>query len=364
MPALQRVHNVWPGGTVADAAFWASAVVAGTLMYFGAPLVGVGPFLRGDPARRHEPLTVLSISLLLVGAAAFFVLKDEYLEQTYLTLYGLIAVMPLAAAGLAEFTEERPRPRGALDRRPLLLLGAAWIAGLGYLSERAYGVAGDGHPLRADLLAYGPPLLALGLLALGTMTLRRAWRAVAGFLAVFALLLAAALDTPLDLIPRTVEVLRAGQPLYAVSPGGVRPGTLEGMEWIREHLPYDSVLAVSNDRTPRTRRFGPIDGAWPAFTEHRTFRESWTYTARANELGQNDVTAGRKNPFPARTALERAVFARADQAALRTMIDRYGVTDIVVSRKDGPVNRRLYRLGRLVYSNGAVDVLQVAPPSR
>jgi hypothetical protein len=56
------------------------------------------------------------------------------------------------------------------------------------------------------------------------------------------------------------------------------------------------------------------------------------------------------------------VFARGDRESLRTMVDRYGVTDIVVSTKDGAVNRRLYRLGRLIYSNGAIDVIDVTGP--
>jgi hypothetical protein len=41
------------------------------------------------------------------------------------------------------------------------------------------------------------------------------------------------------------------------------------------------------------------------------------------------------------------------------MVDKYGVTHIVVSKKDGAVSPRAYRLGRLVYSNGAVDVIEL-----
>jgi hypothetical protein len=36
---------------------------------------------------------------------------------------------------------------------------------------------------------------------------------------------------------------------------------------------------------------------------------------------------------------------------------------VVVSRKDGAVNPGVYRLGRLVYSNPAVDVIELSPPA-
>lgn len=136
------------------------------------------------------------------------------------------------------------------------------------------------------------------------------------------------------------------------------------MEWIRDNLPQDAVLAVSNDRTPKTVRLGPSDGDYPAFSERRTLREQWAYTAKANELGQIDVAALRVDPFPERTALERAVYGRADPSALREMQDKYGVTHIVVSKKDGAVNPRLYSLGRLVFSNGAIDVIELPGASR
>jgi hypothetical protein len=131
------------------------------------------------------------------------------------------------------------------------------------------------------------------------------------------------------------------------------------MEWIRDHLPTDAVLAVSNDRTPRTSYRGPSDNDYPAFTERRTFREGWKYTVKANEIGQIDVQARRKDPFKRRTRLENAVFSRGDETALGTMAERFGVTHIVISRKDGAVSRRVYALGPMVYSNGAVEVIEL-----
>ncbi len=356
MPPLARVHHAWPSGALADAAFWAVAVPAGLLMYFAAPLLGVALWLRR--VRTPSPAGVLSLSLLLVGVGAFLFVSDEYLEQTYITAYGLIAVMPFAALGLIGFFEPRVRGVGRNWIRPVGL-AAGWLALLVLLAYVAHRIWGNGHYMRADLVSYLPAVAAIGALTLLAVTAGPRGRGLFAALAAGALLLTASLDAPLDLFPNPASRLVEGKPQYQTSRAALRPRELRAMEWIRDHLPADALLAVSNDRTPRTRDQGPSDAAFPAFTEHRTFREAWGYTARANEIGEINVFAGRLDPFPQRTSLERAVYGRADPAALRTMADRYGVTHIVVFKKTGAVNPRLYRLGRLVYSNGAVDVIQL-----
>jgi hypothetical protein len=349
MPPLERVHDLWPGGLAADAVFWALAVPAGTALSFGALFLGLVLWLRARRIASLEPAAALSISLLLAGAVPFFLLTDEFREQIYFTQFGLIAVLPFAAAGLAEFLGERLRDRRA-DWWRLGAISVAWVAAAVLLVLLADRLADEGHYLRADLAAYVPLAAAITVLALAALLSRGRWRALLGSAAAVAVLITAALNTPLDLI---------GQPDYGVSSAGLRPREHEAMEWIRDHLPTDAVLAVSNDRTPRTSYRGPSDNDYPAFTERRTFREGWKYTVKANEIGQIEVQDRRKDPFPGRTTLENAVFSRGDQAALGTMVERFGVTHIVVSRKDGAVDPRVYALGRRIYSNGAVDVIEL-----
>lgn len=358
MTALDRLHEAWPDGQPADAVYWALAVPAGTLMYFGAPLLGLALWLRQRSTGALDPAALLSISLLVAGAAAFILLFDEYLEQTYATLFGLIAVLPLAAQGLIRFLESR-LPVPGRGRAALVIVCLAWVSGVVLLAFRADDLALDGHYVRADVAALLPVAAGIAVVAVAALLAAGPWRRWLASAAVLLTLLTAALDTPLDVIPHTVAQLEDGEPLYQVSPAGLRPRELRGMEWIRDNLPDDAVLAVSNDRTPRTVRLGPQDGEYPALTEHRTFREAWFYTPEANELGQHDVNALRIDPLPHRTALERAVYGRADRKSLREMMEGYGVTHIVVSKKDGRVNRRLYSLGRLVYSNGALDVIEL-----
>ena len=359
MPPLERLHDIWPGGTVAAIGYWVVAVIGGTLMYFGAPLLGLALWLRRRPIASLEAASALAIALLVAGVGAFFFLYDEYLEQTYFTLFGLIAVLPLAAAGLLEFYEGRLRD---LNRLRLAALALAWIVVLvvgAFLADR---LAVQGHYIPADAALYVPVALVVGGLILGVVLLKGRARLWCGALAVGAVMLAATLDSPIDVGPNTIRQLIRGNPLYTASRAGLRPRELEGMEWIRDHLPDDAELAVSNDRTPHTFRLGPTDSDFTAFAERRTFREAWSYTPRANAIGQRDVAAGRLDPYPKRTALERALFERADARAARIMERRYGVDYVVVSKKDGAVDHGVYRLGRLVYSNPAVDVIELSGP--
>ncbi len=75
------------------------------------------------------------------------------------------------------------------------------------------------------------------------------------------------------------------------------------------------------------------------------------------------MVLGKAQPNPVRRRLEGDLFYRAEPAALRTMMEDYGVTHLVVDRRDGRVNRRTYGFGRLVYSNGTIDVLELEPLS-
>lgn len=359
MPTLVRLHSEWPGGLPADVAYWALAIPAGLAMFFAAPVIGVIFALRGRPL---DPAAALAVSLLLTGMVPFFVMHGDSMEQLYFTQFGLFAILPLAAGGLMRFFQD-PRRRPELDWRRLSLLGALWVAAVVVLALLTDPIALV-HPIRADALLYGPLVLAGALLVAVAGRARGRLRArVAGF-AVLALFLTAALDTPLDFIPQTVRLMEHHQSLYGTSPiTGLHRRELRAMEWMRDHLDGDAVLAVSNDSTPNTQSFGPVDLTYPAFTERRTFREGWLYSPKGNEAGTLAVEERTKDPFPERHDLERAVFRHADRGALRTMIDRYGVSDIVVSRKSGAVNRRVYDLGTLVYSNGAVDVIRLPGPS-
>ena len=330
MPPLMRVHSVWPGGLPADALYWVLAVPVGVVMFFAAPLAGLPTALRRAPV---GPAAVLSVSLLVAGLPAFFFIHSDYLEQLYATLFGLIAALPLSAGGLILYFED-PRRRPHLDWARLAVLGAVLVTAVVVLALLVDRISVS-HPIRADLLLYVPLAIAGAAVVMVALRSPGGLGARAAAFAMLALLLVAALDTPLDVIPGTIRRLEHGEALYETARAGLRPRQYEGMRWIRGHTPEDAVLAVSDDRSPATQSNAPTDEIWPAFTERRTLREAWVYTAKGNEIGASEVIARKKDPFPERTALERAVFGHADRRALRTMVRKYGVDYIVVSTRTG-----------------------------
>ncbi len=355
MPPLDRLHAGWPGGLPAQSAYWVLATVVGVAMFFGPPLAGIPSALRRGPV---GPAAMLSVSLLVAGLPAFFFIQSDGLDQLYFVLFGLIAALPLSAGGLILYFEH-PRRRPHLDWVRLALMGAAWLSAVVVLALLVDRIS-TSHPVRADLLLYGPLALAGGAVVLVALRAPDRFGAHAAAFAMLALLLTATLDTPLDVIPGAIRRLQHGEPLYDnTAPGGLRPAEYAGMRWIGAHTPADAVLSVSNDLSPDTRGDAPIDEYFPAFSERRTFREAWMYTTKGNEAGPYDVYAGRVDPFPERTALENAVFRHGDRRALSTMMDDYDVTHLVISKQDGAVNPRVYRLGRRVYSNAAIDVIEL-----
>jgi hypothetical protein len=178
-------------------------------------------------------------------------------------------------------------------------------------------------------------------------------------LLVFAALSTAGVDLALDTVPETQRKLRADEPLYNVAAPGLTRGVWEGAVWIRDNLDEDAVLSVSNQRTESGQAYGPVNLDFPAFAERRTFYEGWALTAGSVEVGAPDVVAAREFPYRARKNLEFRVFKRADPEALRAMREQFGVTHLVIDRRDGRVPKRVYRFGRVVFSNGAIEVIEL-----
>ena len=104
----------------------------------------------------------------------------------------------------------------------------AWAIAAVVLALQADRLYARGHPLRDDAVAYGAAVLAIVALAVAAIISSGRRSALLGSFAVTAVLLTAALDTPLDVIPHTVKYLDAGLPLYTESPAGLRTRELAG----------------------------------------------------------------------------------------------------------------------------------------
>ena len=86
---------------------------------------------------------------------------------------------------------------------------------------------------------------------------------------------------------------------------------------------------------------------YSAFAERRVFLEGWDYS----RIGDRSD----------RIALNERVFKNADPEALRLMVEKYGVTYLVVDKVHGSDNARLATLARLVFSNPDVTIYSVRP---
>ena len=353
MAPLLRLHAQLSG--VPDVIFWSLAVPVGALMYFGAPLLGL-VWLRRDPVTAGRRSTALALSILGASLPAFFLLQSDAGNQTYFTAYALIATYPLAAAGLLAFFGE-PERRPALRAPRAVVFVVAWLGLIALVSLLADRLAVRAHPLEADALQYGVAAVAIFALGLGAVLARGTARTLLGTLAVLAILLTAASDTPLDVVPKDTRKLLAGDPLYDQQ-AGLRRATSVGLEWVRDNLDDDAVLAV---RHAKPQLLPPLDADFPAFGEHRTLREAWAYGTRGNNLSYQDTIQGISEPFARRERLQREVFRSANETALRKLIRRYGVTHLLIERPARHVDPAVYRMGRTVYRNGGLIVLALPP---
>ena len=331
-------------GVLAAAAVYPIATVV-TALAVMLPLVGLAWVVgRG---RSLSPPQAWALALLAVSVAAFFVLDLPGVSQFYFLWYGFTAAALVAAGGVVDLARRwRSWPPGAKLAVPLVAvaLGAA--------------VTVDGLPL---MVLYFALLLTLGGLVVSWAggLLTREWPAAA---AAAALLAAGALDGPLDRLPGLGDrALSATESVHRpAGENGVRGVTRElarGLRWVRDNTDTGAVLAVNNHfliPAGRDSRFF----YYSALAERRVFLESWDYTDRAFEIGQEEVRAG-SVPYPRRLALNDAAVAGSASATAR--LRRRGVTHFLVDLVNGPTFRPA---GRAVFRNGALLVYEIPTQGR
>jgi hypothetical protein len=357
MPSLSLLQDGVSDGPLARIAFWGVGFLATTLLHFGPALLGLYWILgKGRPPLRSGQVFLLCV--LVAGLPAWFLLVDDNADNAYFTAFGMVAALPLAAEGLWRGVGGwLGRHPGTLRRLPVA--GSAWIALLLAIAYAGWELTLNGHPATAYALVYGA--LGLGLLAVFVWAWRAdaAGRRGAAAAVAVAVLLAAGLDPLLDSAPTAARELVEGDPLY--DPGrdgaGFTRQQLDAARWIKDETDTDAVLSISNQRSPQGRRLAPLRAEFPAFSERRTFYEGWVYSR--DGLSFRDVAAGTVEPDPDRRRLEARVFNHGDGTALAELERDYGVTHLVIDRRDGPVPASVYSMGTLIYSNGAVDVIEL-----
>jgi hypothetical protein len=328
MPAVSLIKNdlmahvsSFPGR---DAILDIGGVIFGLLGLLVAPLVGIVWLIR-DRGLRPSWAEAWLGSVLIAGVGASLLLAEPGTQSgMYFLFYGIVAGYLLAAKGLVLGWRRRPDMSGRWGTAAVLLGGfAALVAALIWLPGALDLFTGA----RADAATYA--LRHLGLLV-AIVALWFAGRRLlppgrwgAAALVTAALILVGALATPFDYLRPGIQGASAASSGFGKQ---VDPGLFDALAWIRDETPTDAVIAVDNQWIDEGNTV-PLEFAYSAFAERRTFLEGWGYTQAARDRGFANVVTG-PNPFAARLDLNTRAFA-GDPAALRELADA-GVSYIVV----------------------------------
>jgi hypothetical protein len=138
-------------------------------------------------------------------------------------------------------------------------------------------------------------------------------------------------------------------------------GLYDGFRWITRNTSPHAVIAVNNPIDWRKNWPAPGNFYYSAFAERRIFLEGWMYTQRSLNLDVTAVQSRTVHPYASREKLNTEVFAYADPNALHTLVSRYGVRYLLVSRLPSapPASPRLANLARTVYANRDVTIYAV-----
>jgi hypothetical protein len=335
-----------------SAAFWPSATVVGLVGFCGATLAGL-PFALQRKSWR-DSAHVLLLGLLAVSLVPFLALTHKGGSQNFFTYYGICGACILSSQGLL-----LAFARSSLSWPRLAWLGGAWLVVLLALAVLPYQLSSN--PSEARLLAVWlglPAAVVVALLAIGWRRPRRRAAAVAA--AVGVVVVTGALDTPLHVGDLLVQPLVHDRSLYAhdtPASRGLTPTLLEGLTWVREHVPTNAVIAVNNQYSDSQRQ-SPTYYYYSAFGERRIFLEGWYDTVPAAGTANPDQT-----PFPRRLLLNDALFAQGSRAALAVMERRYRVGYLLVDLRHGPLPTDLPLLGSVVFRNRGMILVRARPVS-
>jgi hypothetical protein len=239
--------------------------------------------------------------------------------------------------------------------------GLVWaLAAIGAGVLIAYGLPLPAGKVDPVIEGVDLALAAAATLVLGSVLLRRISGRWAAYLVVVLLSLGAVGQGLRYIAPQVAAVVH-GQPLYDQDPRGMTAGLYDGFRWITKHTSPHAVIAVNNPIDWRKNWPAPGNFYYSAFAERRIFLEGWMYTQRSLNLDVTAVQSRTVHPYASREKLNTEVFAYADPNALHTLVSRYGVRYLLVSRLPSapPASPRLANLARTVYANRDVTIYAV-----
>ncbi len=362
MPAVAGVRDyvsgLLPSFPGSGAAISAGGIVFGVFGLFGAQLLGIVWLLARRGVRLQREHAWL-LSLLTAGIGSILVLDSPGSGNVlYFLPYGMAAGCMVAADGLRLAWLNRPRLSGRAARVVALLAGGVIILLGALLIPEHYQSPLEPVSIgRTYILSYGGLIIGLVLLLVAARLWVRPWAWIGAATVSVTIILAGALDTPLEQVE---PALRS-----RVTPNSgkrLTPGLYEALTWIRDSTPTGSVIATNN---LEAFEFDPA-----AFSERSVFLGGWGYSVRTREVrwtGASSApltgvggTAG-VNLYADRLRLNEAVFSSGSPAAARILRDRFGVRYLLVDNVNGaPANvPGLRRISRPVYRSPGALVLEL-----
>jgi hypothetical protein len=363
MPALGIFAHGAPGGLAILG--WLAAVIIGLVGAYWLFLLGSAVRTDHWDAAASRGAGVL-VCVALAGAAPFLLFTHYGFSQVFFMEYGLVAVAPLAAEALLWIWSQLRAGAGSAQLAVVAFVWLAAVCAAAFAVPRWLGASvarQNGLFSTVDLVLAGLAALVLGRLALRRRRVRTAWLYAAAALTVVALA-----AKPLTTVSPAVARFAAGQPLYSQTGNALTAGLVRGLTWVRVHTDPSAVVAVNNYRDGSlywdTGWRTPDDYYYTALSERRTFLEGWVYAQRAFDIGEADVFAGRKVPFPQRLGLNEAIFQRADRRAFDYVVRRWHVRYLFVDRVHNWATPWLGYLALPVFCSRDAVVYAVEHPPR
>jgi hypothetical protein len=385
-------HKVALGVALVAAVVWLAPLVPRVL--------GLWWQVREEP---RDPMGWVGVGLAGGGVAGTFLTRHPGYSELFFVVSAYPLVLAVSAAGWTALGAR------LADRLPWrrLMRPALVVAGLGVVATAAVAAwAGTTSPhavwaahapkgvvpgawlgAREQLLAWSAPVAVLGAGAIAvaggalalTGRLRRAsasgpvrWATAAGALALVAGGAVSTWEAATNGDGESVAVRLAA---YRPNPHSSRPADTAALvragRVVAEQAAADDVVATNRmcaqgwSAVTAALRCDPRDFSVAAFTGRRTDVGGWGYADR--EVAASwDVPGGyRAVPFwdPARLAAARAVVESPTPEVIRAAWQDRGVRWVLADRSAGPVSDHLADFGTVVFDNGGVIVVRLAPPS-
>jgi len=260
---------------------------------------------------------------------------------------------------------------GRTRRRVVAVLASGTLIGAGIVTlARAMTPTLAGHEgsLTAVVASFAAPLLVLlaaivaGLVV--WMLVRREVPGLRGWgfgLALAAVVLGGPAEDAINGSVRDGIFFVADSP---VSEGGSMAGPLDGyrlspdagaaMAWINQHTPNDAVVATNRHCVEGPQRSHCLSLAFwvSGLGGRRTVLEGWGYTGAA-------TSASAPSPFPARLAVNDAVFTNPNAQDINQLRQRYGANWLVADTSAGPVSPRIAWFARPRFTSGEITIYEL-----